>query len=160
MPDQDAIKYISDYTFDNIKGMTEDLANDLRQELQRGFMNGESIDNLTKRVKGVFDTSENRAETIARTETMRAHHFGKLSAYQQSGVKAKKWLLWTDDHRTSEITKALHKKYGSEDQAIPLDQNFKCTAKVGKKVKYIDQQAGPFHPNERDELMITPDIDD
>lgn len=154
VPDYNAIDYISNYTFDNIKNMTEELANDLRSELQRGFMNGEGISKLTERVKRVFDSAENRAETIARTETMRAHHFGKLSAFKQSGIKAKKWLLWTNDNRTSEITKALHKKYGSPDKAIPLDQNFKVSVKVGNKVIEIDQPAGPFHPNERDELMI------
>lgn len=159
IPDKDAIEFISNYTFDNIKDMTDELANDLRQELERGFMNGEGINDLTKRVKSIFDSSEHRAETIARTETMRAHQFGKLNAYQQSGVKAKKWLLWTDDRRTSEITRALHKLYGSPEQAIPLNENFKATVKVGKKVKVINQPAGPFHPNERDELMILPDED-
>ena len=94
---------------------------------------------------------------IARKETTRAHSFGKLSAYQQSGIKAHKWLLWTDDHRTSEITKSLHRKYGSPEQAIPLNDNFKAQVKVGKKMVVIDQAAPPFHVNERDELMIEPE---
>lgn len=154
VPDSDAIDYIQNYTFDNVKGMTEEIQNKLSQQLKIGFMNGEGVDKIIKRVKNSFDVSENRAETIARTESARAHQLGKLSAFKQSGVKAKKWLLWTNDHRTSEITKALHKKYGSIEKAIPLDKNFKCTVKVGKKTVVIDQQAGPFHPNERDELII------
>lgn len=157
VPDEDAINYITDYTFDNIKGMTDDISDKLRGELQRSFMNGEGIDQIKSRITKIFDVGENRAEMIARTETTRAHSFGKLSAYQQSGIKAKKWLLWTDDHRTSDITKSLHSKYGSEEKAIPLNDNFKTQVKVGKKTVIIDQAAPPFHVNERDELMITPD---
>ncbi len=157
VPDEDAINYITDYTFSNIKGMTDDVADKLRGELQRSFMNGEGIDQIKSRITGVFNVGENRAEMIARTETTRAHSFGKLSAYQQSGVKAHKWLLWTDDHRTSEVTKSLHSKYGSPDQAIPLNDNFKTQVKVGKKTVIVDQAAPPFHVNERDELMIEPE---
>ncbi len=156
-PDNAAIDYITDYTFSNIKGMTTDIADKLRGELQRSFMNGEGIDQIKSRITGIFDVGENRAEMIARTETTRAHSFGKLSAYKQSGVKAKKWILWTNDNRTSEITKSLHSKYGSPEKAIPLNDNFKAQIKVGKKTVIIDQQAPPFHVNERDELMIEPE---
>ena len=158
IPDKDAIDYIAKYTFDNIKGMTDDIANDLRVQLQMGFMNGEGIAKLKNRVQEVMNVSNNRAKTIARTESARASHFGKLSAYKQSGTSGRKWLLWTNDDRTSDITKALHKKYGSPEKAIPLEENFKLNVKIGKKQVVIDQPAGPFHPNERDELMI--ELDD
>jgi len=155
VPDWTAIDYIADYTFENIKDITDDVADDLRGELQRSFMGGEGINAIKKRVEKVFDVASNRAEMIARTETSRAASFGKLGAWKASGLDAKKWLLWTDDHRTSEITKALHRKYGSPQQAIPLDENFKVTVTVGKKVVVIDQQAPPFHISERDSLMFT-----
>ena len=158
VPDTDAISYISDYTFENIKGMTDDVADKLRGELQRSFMNGEGIEQIKSRITGVFNVGENRAEMIARTETTRAHAFGKLSAYRQSEIKAVKWLLWTDDDRTSAISKALHSKYGTPEQAIPLDAHFKATVKIGKKTVIIDQDAPPFHVNERDELMIEPEL--
>ena len=157
VPDQNAIDYITKYTFNNIKGMSDDIADKLRGELQRSFMNGEGIDQIKSRITNIFNVGENRAEMIARTETTRAQSFGKLSAYQQSKVKAKKWLLWTNDNRTSEITKSLHSKYGSSDKAIPLNDNFKASIRVGKKTVIVDQAAPPFHVNERDELMIEPE---
>ena len=157
VPDENAINYITDYTFKNIKGMTDDVADKLRGELQRSFMNGEGIDQIKSRITSIFNVGENRAEMIARTETTRAHSFGKLSAYQQSGIKAHKWLLWTDDNRTSAITKSLHSKYGSPEKAIPLNDNFKTQVKVGKKTVIIDQAAPPFHISDRDELMIEPE---
>ncbi len=154
VPDREAINFISSYTFDNIKVVSDELVADLQREFKMAFMNGEGSDKIAERVKKVFDSSENRAKTIARTETSRAHSFGKLSAWKESGFKARKWLLWTNDNRTSDITKALHSKYGSSEKAIPLNENFKMSIKVGKKMVIIDQQAGPFHPNERCALMI------
>ena len=159
VPDKDAIDYIGRYTFDNIKGMSDDIVNDLRVQLQIGFMNGEGIAKLKSRVSDVFGVSQNRARTIARTETNRAHSFGKLSAFKESGMKAKKYVLITDDNRTSPISRAADAKYGSEDKAIPLDENFKFSAVVGKKTVLIDQPAPPFHCNERDDLIIVPVFD-
>ncbi len=152
-PDTNAIKFIDDYTFDNIKSMSEDLANRLKAELQRGLMAGEGVDKLKSRVKAVFDISKSRAEAIARTETNRASNFGRLKAYANSGVKARKWLLITEDNRTSEISKALGRKYGSEDKAIPLDEEFR----VNVNGKTISGMSPPFHVNERDRLMIVVD---
>jgi len=155
-PDSKAIDYISNYTFENVKGMNDEISEDLRREFKIGLMNGEGLDKLRDRVMKVFDVSKNRSETIVRTEVNRAYSHGKYQAYKQSGVKARKWLLWTNDHRTSEITKALHAKYGSSEKSIPLDENFKVTVTVGKKQVVIDQLVGPFHPNERDDLIIEP----
>jgi len=158
VPDYTAIDYLSEYTFDNIKGMTEDLENELRIQLQIGFMNGEGTKKVAQRIKGLFENNINRAKTIARTEMARSHSFGKLNAYKQSGLNSKKWILMTRDDRTSDISKAINKKYGKEEQAIPLNENFKASVKVGKKVILIDQPAPPFHPNERCELMIEVDL--
>ena len=159
IPDRDAIDYIGRYTFENVKGMSDDIANDLRVQLQIGFMNGEGVTKLKSRVQDVFNVSTNRAKTIARTESNRAFQFGKLSAYKESGMKARKWIMITDDNRTSPISLAADKKYGSEDKAISIEENFKFSAKVGKKTVIIDQPAPPFHPNERDDMIITPIID-
>ena len=41
--DNNAVSFIQDYTFNNIKGMTEEIMQDLRQELERGIMNGDAM---------------------------------------------------------------------------------------------------------------------
>jgi SPP1 gp7 family putative phage head morphogenesis protein len=154
MPDQEAIKYISDYTFDQVKGITEDLADKLSDTMKRSFMAGQGTDQIKKEIKQVFDVMDNRAEAIARTESSRAMSMGKLNAYKQSGLQVKKWLEYKLDNRTSDISKRLHEKYGTPEQAIPLDENFEVTLKNGKT---ISGQAPPFHVNERDTLMFTTD---
>jgi len=157
VPDKDQMDFIANYTFDNIKDMTDEVANDLRREFKEGIMNGEGAAKLKNRVTNIFKTASNRSEMIARTETMRARQFGELNAWEQSGIKAKKWLMWKLDNRTSDITKELHRKYGSPEQAIPLEENFKATVKTSKnRTKVIDQPCGPFHISERDALMIEP----
>jgi len=125
VPDSDAIEYLSDYTFGNIKGMNDDIANKLRQELQRGFMEGEGITDIKDRVSKVFDVGENRAEMIARTESANAMAKGKYHAYVKAGVKMKKYISVHLDNRTSTLCKNLDRKYGDESKAIPLESKFK-----------------------------------
>jgi len=159
IPDKQAIGFISDYTFDNIKDMNDEIANNLRTQMEMAFINGEGVAKIKERIKSVFDVGETRAKMIARTEANRAFNTGKLNAYLSSGIKAKKWIMMTEDDRTSDLSKQIHEVYGSEDKAIPIDVNFKLTAKVGKKVLLIDQAAPPFHPNERCTLIISPSTD-
>ena len=77
-----------------------------------------------------MDISKTRASAIARTELNRAANAGRFDAgneAERGGIPVKKWLLITDDIRTSMISLALGKKYGSPEKAIPMDQNFKVT---------------------------------
>jgi len=108
VPDQNAINYISDYTFDNIKGMNDDVEQKLRQVLQRGFMDGSSTEELKKEITQVFDVSATRVEAIARTETARAANFGRLHGYMKSGVDMKKVYSAHIDNRTSPLCKRLN----------------------------------------------------
>jgi len=115
----EAIQFIQEYTFNNIKSMTEEIMTDLRQELERGIMNGEGTDKLKSRVSKVFDVGENRAEMIARTETNRSENQGKLQAFKSSGEEFKKKWITHEDDRTSPICKRL------DGQVVNLNENFK-----------------------------------
>lgn len=119
IPDKDAIEYITKYTFDNIKGVEGELQEDLRQSLQRGFMEGEGVDRLKKRVSEAIDVHSNRAEMIARTETNRASNYGRLQGFQKAGVKGKKVYNAANDSRTSALCKRL------DGQEVSLDENFR-----------------------------------
>lgn len=143
------IKFLSDTTFGNIKGMTDDLKNKLRQQLRFSVINGEGITKITERVKGVFDISENRAEAIARTETARAENAGQLQAAKDSGLEMKKYITIVSDSRTSEVSKAMERKYGSREKSIGLNETFSVTVS-GKE---FSGQAPPFMPNDRDSLI-------
>jgi len=116
---KDVIGYIQEYTFNNIKSMTEEIMNDLRAELERGIMNGEGIAKIKDRVKKVFDVGETRAEAIARTETTRAENQGKLQAMKSSGEHFKKKWISAMDERTSDICRRLNNR------VVGMNENFK-----------------------------------
>jgi SPP1 gp7 family putative phage head morphogenesis protein len=113
------IEFLTNYTFDLIKGMTEEVANDLRGELIRGIMNLESLNQLKERIRNVVDVSDSRVEMIARTEFNRAMNMGSLDAAKQSGLKVKKKWLSTEDSRECSICAGLDGK------KIDMDDKFR-----------------------------------
>jgi HK97 family phage portal protein len=103
-----AVTFLEDYTFDNVKDISEEIKNDLRQELQRGIMSGEPYSKISERVKHVFDVHDSRAKAISVTEITRAENAGMNEAIKSSGVKGKKKWVSVIDNKTSPICKALN----------------------------------------------------
>ena len=71
----------------------------LREQLHEGIVNeGESVEQLTKRVQSIFETAtQSRARTIAQTETSRAVHAAQDDAAYRSGVVTGwRWQLSSD----------------------------------------------------------------
>lgn len=148
LPDQNAIDYIQSYTYENIKGMNDDIAQKLRQVMQRGFMDGIPLEKMKAEITKVFDVGDNRAEMISRTESNRAANFGRLHGYQKSGAKGKKVYSAHIDHRTSELCKRLN---GQEQS---LDDNF-----VDPQGKW-EGMVPPSHPNCRSSWICKLEEDD
>jgi SPP1 gp7 family putative phage head morphogenesis protein len=116
---KEALDFIKNYTFENIQGMTKEIMEDLRQELERGMMEGDTIAKLTERIQKVFDSGRNRAEMIAITETHRAEEEGKRMAFKFSGENYKKKFVTHYDDRTCEICKRM------DGQTVDLNESFK-----------------------------------
>lgn len=155
VPKSKDLAFLQDYVTDNIEAAGDAISNQLRQEIQRGIMSGETTTELSKRVKTLFKDKkyQTRLKTILRTETLRANNQGTLDAAkqaQQTGVKLEKWLDVTMDDRTSNICHAEHAKYGTPEESIPIDDEF--VVKVDNKT--IKSQASPFHPNCRSVVRI------
>lgn len=69
------------------EGITRTLQERVGTQLIEGVMSGEGVDQIRRRVEEAWpDISENRAETIARTEITRAQSYGNVQAYEASGV--------------------------------------------------------------------------
>ncbi|GAJ24835.1 unnamed protein product, partial [marine sediment metagenome] len=80
-----------------VVGTSEEI---IRKEIANGLELGESIDKLRKRVTGRLGPTyiKNRAEMIARSETIYASNAGAELGYMQSGVvEGKKWLTAVDE---------------------------------------------------------------
>lgn len=151
------IQFLEGYTFDLVKGVTDEMVLDIRQELKRGMLNNESILQIKNRLDKIFKGDnptrfryEDRLRMIARTETTTMENAGHLEGAKQSGVKLKKYLSIQMDERTSPICIEENKKYGSPEKAIPLDEEF--VVKVNGK-EYRGQQPS-FHTNCRTRLLF------
>lgn len=105
----------------------ESLSKDLASALTEGFTQGESIDQLSKRVLEFFDDPV-RAQRIARTETISASSQGAIEGYKESGVVQKVQFYTSLDERTCEYCMEYHNKiYLIGDQMpIPLHPNCRC----------------------------------
>lgn len=143
------INTITDFAFNNIKGMNQDLIDNLRKQITMALLNKENLSQIKKRVKEQFDISENRARAIVQTETNRIYGTGSYNAAKQSGVEFYKYINATEDKRTSEICKDLDAKYGTPKQAIPIDDKFKL-------INGKEELHNPFHVNCRSVTLYIP----
>lgn len=140
---------LNEFLINNIKDLNDELINDLRQQITLGLINKEPINSINKRIKQVFELSENRAKTILRTELNRIYGAGSYQAALNSGVEFYKYVNVHIDKRTSKICKDLNRDYGSPEQAIPMNQKFKLS-------NGQEELVNPFHVNCRTVVVYLP----
>ncbi len=131
-----------------VTSINETTRQQLREALAEGFVEGESIPQLRKRVQQVFSVAtKSRAEMIARTEALRASNFATVEAYRQSGVvEAKEWLTERDDRvcpwclAMDGKVVGLNRSYFKKGDSFTVD---------GKTLKFsiLDVNEPPLHPN-------------
>ena len=95
--DLNALRDLYTRTYENLNDITEDMADEIRTELTRGFAEGENprkiADRLTKKVRDIQHT---RAETLARTEVINSHAQSQLNTYESVGVDVVGHSYWKD----------------------------------------------------------------
>lgn len=79
-----------------IKGIDETIETALRDSLTEGLAEGESVNDLAKRVREVMHVARGRSMTIARTEVGRAFNSGRHIAMQDAGVREHEWMTSRD----------------------------------------------------------------
>lgn len=92
-----------------IVGVNRTVKRGIANAIAAGLENGDSIEMLADRVRGVFNASTSRSVTIARTETSGAVNGGSAIYYEQSGVKKKEWITAGD-----ELVRETHRKIDGE----------------------------------------------
>ncbi len=91
----------------------------IRKALAEGFAEGESIQQLTKRIEGYFEgNAKARATMIARTETIAASNAGAVDRYAKEGIQQKEWFAAMDE-RTRDTHAA------ADGQIVGIDENFR-----------------------------------
>lgn len=95
VPHEASREWLKDYASEVLKtfeNMTETTTQMIREALAEGLKEGESVQDLMERVKGVYsDMSDYRAERIARTETANAYETANFESYKEVGVRKKSW---------------------------------------------------------------------
>lgn len=99
-----------------IKDINTTTYNQLKIQIREGLLAGESIPQVEKRVKEVYNFAAGRAKTIARTETAGIMTETSINAYKQEGVRKKRWLA-------SPGARPEHAANAAQG-AIPMDSNF------------------------------------
>lgn len=158
-------EYLEDLSGKKINGVNDTTRDALRAELTEGVRAGEDVRALSKRVRSVFDvTDQSRAEMIARTEVVGASNWATHESYKVSGVVDKRAWVATRDGRAREEHLALdgvEKELGAKFQIDgysadypggfgdpAMDVNCRCTVVAviedpddGKAVRAVDLDA-------------------
>ena len=144
------------YTFDLIKGMTDDIEKKLRSQIQQSLINNEDPKQLKKRVADIFKGDnptrfrfEDRIKMIAQTEGSRANNSAKLAAAREYGGLLK-YIRTRGGKLPCPICAKAGRKYTKED-AISVDKEF-IVSHAGKTYRNMD---GIFHPNCYCSVIIT-----
>jgi len=128
--DQEAIDFLRENNTLIAKRLSREIAEAVNREIMEAIMRRESVEQARERVRRVFTREKWRAETIARTELIRAATEGRLRAYRKGGLKKVNWVV-APDERTCPVCLAnaaenpwpIEKAMGK----IPAHPNCRCT---------------------------------
>lgn len=126
---KEKVKLLASRSFDELENVTEDMSNKMSRVLTDGLVQGKSPYEVAADMVEEVDISRARAEVVARTELIRSHAEGQLTALEQLGV--------------AEVGVAVEWSTAGDGLVCPL-----CSALEGVVLK-IDEARGllPRHPN-------------
>lgn len=139
------------------QGLNAQTVKDLRAAIDRGILDGLSIDRIADAIAEIPAFGEDRSERIARTEISRAANYGAELAYMQSGVVSGK--QWSAAGDSCAFCAEMESKYGPNSNGLPLGRSFLKEGDVltagddSYEVGYTDIEAPPLHPNCRCALI-------
>lgn len=141
------------------RGISDTSADQIRKVLLDSFAEGKSVKELRKDIQKLGDHfTQNRAATIARTETVRAANQGAKLGYREAGVTKLRYSAVLDGN-TTEICEHLDGKIVGIDEKFFSETSFTLS---NGKVMDLGYDQGvpepPAHPNCRS--TIIPEIDD
>lgn len=133
-----ATEWVKNHSLELIDDLSETTREDIRELLEDAFDGEYDVDQLSDEIDKLIG-DDDRAEKIARTETMTASNQGQLEAWDQAveaglltGGESKEWITTPDD-RLCPICEPL------DGQTVGLNEEFEVDGDM------ID--APPAHPN-------------
>jgi len=142
---QDARRQAQTYTYDLVRGITDNTRQRLQQQVDAWIAAGNAFPDLVERVKPLIPDLEAvattalqpdyRARLIAMTESTRAYADGNQRVWEAAGVWGREWRTAVDE-RVCPVCGALHQ------QRAKLGEDFAVTVK-GKRVVVRNPPAHP-----------------
>ena len=145
--------------YKDLKGITDAMDSQISRILAQGMVDGDgprllarklvsTIDGKNAGTLGITDTlgrfipAQRRAETLARTEIIRAHHLATVQEYRNFGLEGiqvqAEWVTAGDDRVCDECSSLEGKRYTLDEiePMIPVHPNCRCLA-----VPYLEEFA-------------------
>lgn len=117
VPDAFVLEYLQQAS-NRLKGVGDELWENIRDEIIIGLENGETTDQIAGRIRAAAGFTEARAKTVARTELVGASNAGTHAQVLMIVPDAKKEWVATTDGRT----RFTHRH--ADGQKVPVDQAF------------------------------------
>ena len=145
--DRKALDFLVNYKLQLLGNVSLELAEGIKQQISIGLITGESISKISEKIGGtitdqedfrfagktVFKTTQNRVETITRTETLRAYGQGRHKFYETVGVQTVTWLSVGDKRMCPSCRELDGKDFPLEKvPLIPLHPKCRCTTYAAK----------------------------
>jgi len=144
-------EFLENYTMKFAQGLFENSEEKLRTLIMQAQSEGWSVPKTRDAISELWDGfDKNRAEMIARTETLRSSNYGAVEAWAQAGIEKKEWYT-TIDGRQCGWCESMH------ETVVSIRSNFKelgdeldATDEEGRtqiwRVEYEAPYAPPLHP--------------
>lgn len=98
MPPEQVLQFVRSRQ-NKISGLADDIHARIKSTLEEALAAGETMEKIADRIRAEFNTiSDDRAQTIAQTETSAAYGAGRQVAMVQAGVQWKRWLTSGNDN--------------------------------------------------------------
>lgn len=134
------------------RSVRETTAESIRQVIEEGVATGKGVPELAQDVRNVMgDLADYAAERIARTESQRAYHSGRVAAWKESGVVAgKRFILSGNPCEMCREAERQFTKVGLDEPMVPLGGSFSWMEGGVRRTVVNDYEAiytPPMHPN-------------
>ena len=128
--DQAALEWIATRSLSMAQMVNGTTYEELRAALAAGFEEGESMPQLTRRIRHYYQNGyERRATLVARTETIAASNEGALQGYESEGITKAEFYAALDE-RTCEDCMQYHGSVRAINEThgvIPVHPQCRCT---------------------------------
>lgn len=144
-------RFLEEYTFKFAEKMGQTSVEEIRELVMRSDAEGWTVTELQRQLQDKFtDWSDIRAETVARSETIRSANAGSKEGYRQSGIKAVRWITFPDDRRCEWCAEMEGKIVGISDNFFQQGDVFTISDAEGNQhamhLDYEDVGHPPLHP--------------